>query len=240
MSGEQLRVSEIFGPTIQGEGAVIGLPTVFVRLGGCDFRCTWCDSLHAVLPEHREEWQPMAVREVADVVDGLTEGRPILVTLSGGNPALYNLSNLLDALHVRGHTTALETQGSKSKRWFSRLTYLTLSPKPPSAGNMTTVEQVATCLDDAGPSPSTSLKVVVFDDDDLNYAVGMHATFPTVPFFLQVGNRDVTTMAGGVGHSADMLADLTTLAEKVLARGLYNVRVLPQLHALMWGNARAR
>ena len=43
-----IRISEIFGPTIQGEGALIGQPTVFVRTGGCDYRCAWCDSLHAV------------------------------------------------------------------------------------------------------------------------------------------------------------------------------------------------
>jgi len=45
---DEIRVSEIFGPTIQGEGALIGQPTVFVRTGGCDYRCSWCDSLHAV------------------------------------------------------------------------------------------------------------------------------------------------------------------------------------------------
>jgi hypothetical protein len=43
-------VVEVFGPTIQGEGAMAGLPTYFVRLGGCDWRCAWCDSMHAVDP----------------------------------------------------------------------------------------------------------------------------------------------------------------------------------------------
>ncbi len=37
----QLRIAEVFGPTIQGEGALIGEPTVFVRTGGCDYRCAW-------------------------------------------------------------------------------------------------------------------------------------------------------------------------------------------------------
>ncbi|TIT89813.1 MAG: 7-carboxy-7-deazaguanine synthase QueE, partial [Mesorhizobium sp.] len=36
-----IRVSEIFGPTVQGEGVLIGLPTVFIRTGGCDYRCSW-------------------------------------------------------------------------------------------------------------------------------------------------------------------------------------------------------
>lgn len=44
-------VVELFGPTIQGEGAVAGQFSHFVRFGGCPRRCSWCDSMHAVLPE---------------------------------------------------------------------------------------------------------------------------------------------------------------------------------------------
>ncbi|TIU92326.1 MAG: 7-carboxy-7-deazaguanine synthase QueE, partial [Mesorhizobium sp.] len=55
-----IRVSEIFGPTIQGEGMLIGLPTVFVRTGGCDYRCSWCDSLHAVDSRFRYDWEMMS------------------------------------------------------------------------------------------------------------------------------------------------------------------------------------
>ena len=44
-------VVEIFGPVLQGEGRMIGAQTLFVRLGLCDFRCQWCDSLYAVTPE---------------------------------------------------------------------------------------------------------------------------------------------------------------------------------------------
>ena len=47
---ETFPVIEIFGPTIQGEGAEAGLPTHFVRLGGCDYRCSWCDTMYAVDP----------------------------------------------------------------------------------------------------------------------------------------------------------------------------------------------
>ncbi|RWD90497.1 MAG: 7-carboxy-7-deazaguanine synthase QueE, partial [Mesorhizobium sp.] len=54
-----IRISEIFGPTVQGEGPLIGRPTVFVRTGGCDYRCRWCDTLYAVLPEFREDWTLM-------------------------------------------------------------------------------------------------------------------------------------------------------------------------------------
>jgi len=79
-------ISEIFGPTVQGEGALIGKPTVFVRTGGCDFRCRWCDTLYAVLPTYRHDWSPMTSEEILGRVEQLTGGNPILVTVSGGNP----------------------------------------------------------------------------------------------------------------------------------------------------------
>ena len=43
-------VIEIFGPTIQGEGSEAGLATHFIRVGGCDYRCSWCDTMYAVDP----------------------------------------------------------------------------------------------------------------------------------------------------------------------------------------------
>jgi len=63
---ESIAISEIFGPTVQGEGPLIGQPTVFVRTGGCDYRCVWCDTLYAVLPEHRSEWVLMKPTEIED------------------------------------------------------------------------------------------------------------------------------------------------------------------------------
>src|SRR6202046_1496627 len=52
----EIRISEIFGPTVQGEGPLIGRPTVFVRTAGCDYRCAWCDTLYAVLPAYHRQW----------------------------------------------------------------------------------------------------------------------------------------------------------------------------------------
>ena len=74
-----IRVSEIFGPTIQGEGALIGLPTVFVRTGGCDFRCSWCDSLHAVDSHFRDQWRAMGTQDVWHEVRRLSSQTPVMV-----------------------------------------------------------------------------------------------------------------------------------------------------------------
>ncbi len=127
MSIEQIRVSEIFGPTIQGEGALIGQPTVFVRTGGCDYRCSWCDTLHAVDSAHRDEWCPMTPEAILMQVEILSGGNPLTVSLSGGNPAIQPLGGLIELGRKEGYRFALETQGSLAKDWFAELDVLTLS-----------------------------------------------------------------------------------------------------------------
>ena len=133
-AAKPIRVSEIFGPTVQGEGLLIGRPTVFVRTGGCDFRCSWCDTLYAVLPEYHDEWRPMSPEAIMAEVARLSGGRPVLVTLSGGNPALQPLAPLIALGHAAGYRFAMETQGSVAQPWFADLDWLVLSPKPPSSG----------------------------------------------------------------------------------------------------------
>jgi 7-carboxy-7-deazaguanine synthase len=131
-----ISVSEIFGPTVQGEGAVIGKPTVFVRTGGCDYRCSWCDSKFAVLPEFRDTWARLSPEEVFAEVNRLSP-RPILITLSGGNPALQPFRPLISLGRAEGYRFTIETQGTLARDWFAELDYLTLSPKPPSSGMRT-------------------------------------------------------------------------------------------------------
>src|SRR5438270_5257128 len=143
---ECIRISEIFGPTIQGEGPLIGRPTVFVRTGGCDYRCSWCDTLYAVLPQYRADWSPMGPAEILAQVDDLAHGEPVLVSLSGGNPALQPLQLLIELGRSRRHSFALETQGSVAQPWFAALDWLILSPKPPSSGMPTDWSAVHACL----------------------------------------------------------------------------------------------
>src|SRR5579885_291341 len=145
-----IQVSEIFGPTVQGEGMLIGKPTVFVRTGGCEYRCYWCDTLYAVLPEYKSEWHPMTTGEIFAEVQRLSGHQPILVTLSGGNPAIQPLGDLIDLGHAHGYTFAIETQGSVAQPWFARLEYLTLSPKPPSSKQVTRWERLDRCISYAG------------------------------------------------------------------------------------------
>lgn len=231
---EKILISEIFGPTIQGEGALVGRPTVFVRTGGCDYRCSWCDTLYAVLPEHRGEWTAMTAVEIMAQVRELSHNQSILITLSGGNPALQPMEPLIREGHRAGYTFALETQGSIAKPWFAELDYLILSPKPPSSGMNTLVEQVATCVTSAGSATKSILKIVIFDEADYLYARAMHQSLPRLPVVLQIGTQP-PNMENDIEN---MSQQVEWLLQRVCDDGWFDVTILPQLHVLLWGRRR--
>ena len=230
-------ISEIFGPTIQGEGALVGRPTVFVRTGGCDYRCSWCDTLYAVLPEHRGEWFKMNAEEILQRVFELSGG-PILVTLSGGNPALQPLEPLLDLGHEQGFSFALETQGSVVKEWFAKLDHLVLSPKPPSSAMETDWESLRNCIAAAATSTQVVLKVVVFDDADYAYAREVQRRFSSVPIVLQVGTMVASSSDAGANGKVDITQSTEWLLRRASLDRWFDVTILPQMHVLLWGNKR--
>jgi 7-carboxy-7-deazaguanine synthase len=101
---ETLVVNEVF-KSIQGESTRAGLPCVFVRLAGCNLRCSWCDTAYAFTEGTR-----MALDEIVDRVAAFDCN---LVELTGGEPLIRSNSLLLmTQLADRGHTVLLETGGS--------------------------------------------------------------------------------------------------------------------------------
>lgn len=231
----KIRISEIFGPTIQGEGALMGQPTIFVRTGGCDYRCVWCDTLYAVDSQYRDTWRPMSADEIFHEVEKLSGAKPLMVSLSGGNPAIQPLGALIDLGKSKNYRFALETQGSIAQGWFSKLDVLTLSPKPPSSEMPTDWNKLAECIKAAHGKPATVLKIVIFDEDDYGYAKEAASRYPDLPLYLQPGNR-IQPDAGA--DSRETTERLRWLAEKVAADRWYEATVLPQLHVLIWGNRR--
>jgi len=234
-----LRIAEIFGPTIQGEGAVIGAPTVFVRAGGCDYRCVWCDSLHAVDQDYRGSWAKMRTEEVFAEIERLSGGVPLTVSLSGGNPAIQDFGPLIALGKSKGYGFALETQGSVARAWFSDLTPLILSPKPPSSEETVDWVKFDACVAAAGQA-ETVLKIVIFDEADYLWAKDVAARYPELPLYIQPGNHtppppeaeDAEIDLNGIMNRYEWLID-RTLADRWFAP-----KILPQLHVLIWGNKR--
>lgn len=233
-------VMEVFGPTIQGEGMVIGRKTMFVRTAGCDYQCAWCDSAFTWDGSGKADIRFLSVGELIAELEKAGGKTFDHVTISGGNPALLpQLGELISALHERGIEVALETQGSRWQPWFADIDDLTLSPKPPSSG-MTTdwdvLDGIVMRLSKA--KRSFCLKVVVFDEADFVYAKAVHCRYPDIPFYVQAGNGNLAETEPRL-----MLPYLTGRYEWLIGRTmadetLRRVYVLPQLHTWVWGNKK--
>ncbi|GAB6989268.1 7-carboxy-7-deazaguanine synthase QueE [Paenibacillus pini] len=235
-------VLEIFGPTVQGEGMVIGQKTMFVRTAGCDYRCSWCDSSFTWDGSGAGDISKMRAQEIWQELRRIGGDRFSHVTLSGGNPALLpQLSSLVSLLKESGIRMAVETQGSRWQDWLSDVEEVTISPKPPSSGmetNWVTLDSIIANLVNRPSGYTFSLKVVIFNEEDLAYAKRVHTRYPDAAMFLQVGNPDVERMDIQV-HASDLLKQYEELIQRVVdSAELNNVRVLPQLHTLVWGNKR--
>ncbi|RFC62561.1 7-carboxy-7-deazaguanine synthase QueE [Fulvimarina endophytica] len=230
-----LRIAEIFGPTIQGEGPLIGEPTVFVRAGGCDYRCLWCDSLHAVESRYRHEWLPMEADAIMERIEALSGGRPLLVSISGGNPAIQDFGPLIALGRQKGYRFACETQGTIAPLWFADLDMLVLSPKPPSSGMETDWSAFEACIAAKGAVPA-AMKIVIFDEADLAFARLAAERYPDLPLFLQPGNGETDP---AIPVDLDALAGrLSWLVAQTVGKGWLRPRILPQLHVIVWGNQR--
>lgn len=102
--GRQLQVKSIF-PTLQGEGPYAGVPAVFVRLGGCNLACDFCDTAF-------EDFLPMKLTEIVAKVKKLAVSVRRLVVITGGEPLRQNIVPLCEALIAQGFRVQIETNGT--------------------------------------------------------------------------------------------------------------------------------
>lgn len=136
-----LVISEIFGPTIQGEGPAAGRIATFVRLGGCNLTCGWCDTAYtwdAGRFDLRGEMTRLTVDEVAADVAARGDG---LVVISGGEPLLqdrpgYGLARLANRFAGQGREVHIETNGTiePGASLVSAVSLFAVSPKLPHSG----------------------------------------------------------------------------------------------------------
>lgn len=263
-AGLKWPVVELFGPTIQGEGVDQGTLAHFVRFGGCDYRCSWCDTPHAVLPEEvRSNATRMSAEEIGNALAARSDVPWVILT--GGNPAILNLAELVAELHRREFHVAVETQASRCPGWLAHVDRLCLSPKPPSSGMFTgfdspkwqeveeTLAEVKQQMANALLPPEWAfLKLVVFDEADLEWAEQVHTLHPEFKLYLSAGNdagRTVGNPTREDRRSVDevrlgLIEQSKWLTEKVFASDVLTqsdqVVVQSQYHVLLWGNEMGR
>ena len=160
-----MRINEIF-LSVQGETSSAGLPTIFVRTGGCPIRCTYCDTPYALTT------QGSVVMTVQEVMAAIREKRCKRVCLTGGEPLIQpkaELQELFDLLHAEGCELSIETSGAVSiapfqlhhrQRWI-------LDMKTPSSGEMERMD-----LDSLNHlRPHDEVKFVVGSRADFDWSV---------------------------------------------------------------------
>ena len=116
-----VRIAEVF-ESLQGEGLLAGTPSTFVRVSGCNLRCTWCDSAST-------SWNPEGSRQTVDELAQRCTAGPRHVVLTGGEPMLFPaVAQLSHRLADRGHHVTVETAGTT---WLEGMVcdLLSLSPK---------------------------------------------------------------------------------------------------------------
>jgi len=147
--GKKLPIMEDFF-TIQGEGFFAGTPAYFIRIGGCDVGCHWCDV--------KESWDFNAHRLVSidNIINNLKQFNVNTVVITGGEPLIYNLDLLCNQLQQSSYQLHLETSGaySLSGKW----NWICLSPKK----NQPPLEEVV--------KKSDELKVIIHNNDDFKWA----------------------------------------------------------------------
>ena len=127
VSDSQLSVAEIFY-SIQGESSYAGYPCFFIRLAGCNLRCTYCDTSYAYEEDHLRY-------NVDQILTELEEYPNVLVEITGGEPLLQSGAYpLMDQLLASGRTVLLETNGSINLRGVPEKVVKIMDVKCPGSG----------------------------------------------------------------------------------------------------------
>jgi 7-carboxy-7-deazaguanine synthase len=207
----RLRISEIFF-SLQGETRRIGLPTVFIRLTGCPLRCVYCDTTYAFAGG-----QDMGVAEILRQVDGYA---PHYVTVTGGEPlAQKNCALLLRALCDAGYEVSLETSGALDVGAVDARAMRVVDIKTPASGEAEKNRWENLPL----LTRHDEIKIVLCDESDYRWAKQIMSQYRLVE------------KCAVVFSPAHGMLDATRLAEWIL-RDRLPVRMLPQLHKLLWNN----
>ncbi len=162
-------VKEMFGPTLQGEGAHAGRPCVFLRFAACNLECTWCDTDFA--PEGAVR---LSAEEIVARLVELDVHRARMVVVTGGEPTLQWDQPLADALHAAEFRIHMESNGTRPLG--APVDWLTVSPKP---------QFHPTSISLAPDLPVSELKVVVDDTVDEAVLDGYAKRYACAHYFAQ-------------------------------------------------------
>ena len=202
-------ITEIF-KSLQGEGPFIGIPMFFVRTNRCNLRCSWCDSTYTFYGGHEVP--------LGDLIEQVNRSGLDWVCFTGGEPLLQREAlDFVRKICDSGKNVLIETSGSIPIKDYTAIknAFIDMDIKTPSSG-----EEGSLYQDNVyALRKQDYVKFVIADERDYEFAKNW---IPRIPGSIQIVFQPVWGR------------DLKWLAEKVLSDNL-PVRVLTQLHKLIWG-----
>jgi 7-carboxy-7-deazaguanine synthase len=213
---EPLRVSELFY-SIQGESTRAGLPCLFVRLAGCNLRCTYCDASYT----WTEEGTPMTVAEILSWVESVPG---VMVEITGGEPLCQpGVHTLMEALLAAGRPVLVETNGSQPLDAVPDAVGIIMDVKCPDSGMATSnlPENLVILQQRQQRGCRDEIKFVLSSEADFHWArayVAAEQLASTLPVLFSPVQPNLL---------APVLADL-------LLKYRLNARLQLQLHTLLW------
>ena len=206
-----MKINEIF-MSIQGEGLLTGLPTVFVRLQGCNLRCTYCDTKYS--------YHKGIDQNIDQIVNEIGKYRVKRVCITGGEPLLQaDTNDLVQTLIKKHYNISIETNGSISLKKITNNHSLlfSLDIKCPSSGSQNMMDLSNLNI----VKKKDQVKFIIGNQEDLDFACELirkkKLCAKTNIFFHPVGGIDAKN-----------------LVKKILKRGV-DVRIGLQIHKIIWG-----
>jgi organic radical activating enzyme len=234
-TADTLVVSEVFGPTVQGEGPSCGRRASFVRLGGCNLACSWCDTPYTWDAGRFDLRAQLTRQPVADVAARALKGRPGLVVITGGEPLLHQQQpgwdKLLGLLVAGGAEIEVETNGTiapdvHTARWVTRFN---VSPKLSNTGDPASRRIRPAALAALLAPGKAACKFVCTHEGDVMQAAEVAPAHDIPP-------RLVWIMPEGTTPER-LQQRLARIADPAICAGF---NLTTRLHVCTWGDERAR
>jgi 7-carboxy-7-deazaguanine synthase len=225
-----MKISEIFY-SIQGEGSLVGVPSVFVRTSGCNLRCTWCDTPYT-------SWSPEGQEfSIAQILEAVAQFHASHIVLTGGEPMIApQVVSLTGQLRSAGMHITIETAGTVHAPVICDL--MSISPK---LSNSTPIERDggrwAAQHDRLRFQPDILRRLTSEYPFQLKFVISSEADLPEIEMIRETCSAEpshVILMPEGI--TREVLHERALwITEICKARGY---RFSPRLHVDIWGNKR--
>lgn len=241
-----LKVNEIFGPTIQGEGKSTGKEVIFLRLSQCNLHCVWCDTpytwnwegtpfKHPEKYSRQKEEKEMSCDEVFDQIHNLayfnrSVNNPVkAVVISGGEPMLQQkqLGPLLAKFKRFGYWVEVETNGTVRpyEEFLCAVDQINCSPKLSNSGDSQNLREKGQALLPLSKSGKTNFKFVISTQQDVDEAVALVKKYDMKDVYLMSEGRTVPELSAGEPFVLN-------------AARVHRLRYTQRLHIIKWGPKR--